>query len=174
MRFLRSLGGGELLRLRTLPSVPRTQLETTEQNLWKCVNDFAVQFEQNEGSWGSAVVLTPSEEELERRSSPQIKSAIKFGANLPFVGGNTGDVFYFERYSGRTSWTRPKILETIIEEGKLGSSMESQDYEHVFDCEFLQINFLTCINSSKAKISGCTMEMDKLMRCMRAKVMQKK
>jgi len=151
----------ELLRIRTLPSVPMSQHEALEQQLWKCVSDFATSFAEREGDWGSAMIIAPpSAEQIAKQSASNNRTEIQ--------GGNVGDIYYFQRATGNVQWERPETLDKLITKGK--AARDQTDPIH--DCEFVQINFLVCTNSTRSEKTGCTMERDKLMRCMRAKTFQ--
>ncbi|KAF0972288.1 hypothetical protein FDP41_009191 [Naegleria fowleri] len=156
----------ELLRLRTVQTVSTAQMEATEQQLWKCVESFAQNFAEREGVWGSAMIVAPTQKPIQEEIST---TPPEFGPP-PIIGGNVGDIYYFERTSGKVQWDRPSMLDRLIREGK---SARDQT-EPIHDCEFLQTNFFICLRSTRAERSGCSFEHDKLLRCMRAKVLGNK
>ncbi|KAG2389258.1 hypothetical protein C9374_014658 [Naegleria lovaniensis] len=155
----------ELLRLRTVQTVSTVQMEATEQQLWKCVENFAQHFAENEGVWGSAMIVTPTQQPIQDEATTPTPMGPP-----PIVGGNVGDIYYFERTSGKVQWDRPSMLDKLIREGKVARDQT----EPIHDCEFLQTNFFICLRSTRAERSGCSFEHDKLLRCMRAKVLGNK
>lgn len=143
----------KMLEMRT-QNIDPNQAQQAEQQMWKCLEGFANNFYQQHGNWGSAQII---DQRSTNSQSPSIQ------------GGSPGDIYYFERMSGKTQWDRPAYLEKFITQGKQAKDQTLP----IHDCEFLQLNFFICLQSTRAQKTQCEFENDKLMRCIRAKHFQK-
>ncbi|EFC50234.1 predicted protein [Naegleria gruberi] len=146
----------KMLEIRAQTTIDPNQAQQAEQQMWKCLEGFANNFYQQHGNWGSAQIIDQGSNQ-NNSQSPSIQ------------GGSPGDIYYFERMSGKTQWDRPAYLETIINQGKQAKDQTLP----IHDCEFLQLNFFICLQSTRAQKTHCDFENDKLIRCIRAKHFQK-
>lgn len=81
------------------------------------------------------------------------------------VRDSNGNIFYFDRSSGRSQWERPDELEVDIREGKKARDQT----EPWMLCEFYHINYLQCERSSRMQKTGCKEEFERVRNCVRQK-----